>query len=165
MEAWVGNEESIREAQENLTARVNDINRKSYEPFVNKIAGCHRTYRKAEDRIWPKRKRPGWPSCSTGSKRSAPRPSLRAISTRWCFPATSRSGFWRLSQPIIGLVGAFVILLAAANMAWLGVPVAKRMLPTTELVCRVINDRYGVRDCEVPAEYRRGQVPPARSGK
>ena len=37
MDAWVGNEESIRQAQENLTARVNDINRKSYEPFVNKI--------------------------------------------------------------------------------------------------------------------------------
>lgn len=37
MDAWVGNEDSIRQAQENLTARVNDINRKSYEPFVNKI--------------------------------------------------------------------------------------------------------------------------------
>jgi hypothetical protein len=66
---------------------------------------------------------------------------------------------------VIGCVGALVVLLAAANIAWIGVPIAKRALPTTELVCRMINDSYGVRDCEVPAEYRRGQVPPARSAK
>ena len=81
------------------------------------------------------------------------------------FPGDFSIGFLTVLATVIGLVGGFVILLAAANMTWLGVPVAKRMLPTTELVCRVINDRYGVQDCEVPAEYRRGQVPPVRSGK
>lgn len=29
----------------------------------------------------------------------------------------------------------------------------------------IIDDRYGVRDCEVPSEYRQGPVRAARAGK
>ena len=43
--------------------------------------------------------------------------------------------------------------------------VARKLLPTTELLCEVVNDRYGVRDCQVPTEYRQGQVRTARAGK
>jgi hypothetical protein len=69
---------------------------------------------------------------------------------------------------MIGLIGAFVVLLAAAtNMAWLGS--AHRQTdscPTTELVCRVINERYGVRDCaKCLPNTANVHVPPARSGK
>jgi hypothetical protein len=164
MDAWVGNEESIRQAQENLTARVNDINRKSYEPFVNKIRdvialfeGLKAQLAKSQeaelvkllDRLEAVR-----------AEAVAPRNLYKVV-----FPGDFTIGFLTVLASVVGVVGGFVILLAAANMAWLGVPVAKRMLPTTELVCRVINESYGVRDCEVPAEYRRGQVPSARSGK
>jgi hypothetical protein len=164
MEAWVGNEESIRQAQENLTARVNDINRKSYEPFVNKMRDVIALTEKLKLHL-AEAQEAGLAQLldrleAVRAESVAPRNLYKVV-----FPGDFSIGFLTVLATVIGLVGGFVILLAAANMAWLGVPVAKRMLPTTELVCRVINDRYGVQDCEVPAEYRRGQVPPVRSGK
>lgn len=164
MDAWVGNEESIRLAQENLTARVNDINRKSYEPFVNKMRDVIALTEKLKVHL-AEAQETGLAQLldrleAVRAEAVAPRNLYKVV-----FPGDFSIGFLTALATVIGLVGGFVILLAAANMAWLGVPVAKRMLPTTELVCRMINDRYGVQDCEVPAEYRRGQVTPVRSGK
>ncbi|MDP3907898.1 hypothetical protein [Novosphingobium sp.] len=164
MDAWVGNEESIRQAQENLTARVNDINRKSYEPFVNKVRDVIALIEGLKPQI-AKTQEAGLAKVldrleAVRAEAVAPRNHYKVV-----FPGDFSLRFLVALASVIGLVGAFVVLLAAANMAWLGVPIAKRALPTTELVCRVINDRYGVRDCQVPAEYRRGYVPPARSAK
>jgi len=164
MEAWVGNEESIRQAQENLTARVNDINRKSYEPFVNKIRDVIALFEELKTQL-ARTQEAGLAKVldrleAVRAEAVAPRNLYKVV-----FPGDFSLRFLIALAALIGLVGAMVVLLAAANMAWLGVPIAKRALPTTELVCRVIDDRYGVRDCEVPAEYRRGQVPTARSAK
>ena len=164
MDAWVGNEESIRQAQENLTARVNDINRKSYEPFVNKIRDVIALIEGLKTQV-AKTQEAGLAKVfdrleAVRAEAVAPR-NLHKVE----FPGDFSLRFLVVLIGMIGFVGALVVLLAAANISWIGVPIAKRSLPTTELLCRVINDRYGVRDCEVPAEYRRGQVMPARSGK
>lgn len=164
MDAWVGNEESIRQAQENLTARVNDINRKSYEPFVNKVRDVIALIEGLKPQI-AKTQETGLAQVldrleAVRAEAVAPRNLYKVV-----FPGDFSLRFLVALTAMIGFVGALVILLAAANIAWIGVPIAKRALPTTELVCRVINESYGVRDCEVPAEYRRGQVPTARSAK
>jgi hypothetical protein len=164
MDAWVGNEESIRQAQENLTARVNDINRKSYEPFVNKIRDVIALFEGLKTQM-AKTQEAGLAEVldrfeAVRAEAVAPRNLYKVV-----FPGDFSLRFLVALIAMIGFVGALVVLLAAANIAWIGVPIAKRALPTTELVCRVINESYGVRDCEVPAEYRRGQMPPARSGK
>ncbi len=164
MEAWVGNEESIRQAQENLTARVNDINRKSYEPFVNKIRDVIALFEGLKTQL-AKSQEAGLAQVldsleAVRAEAIAPRNLYKVV-----FPGDFSLRFLVALTAVIGFVGALVVLLAAANIAWIGVPIAKRALPTTELVCRMINDSYGVRDCEVPAEYRRGQVSPARSAK
>lgn len=164
MDAWVGNEESIRQAQENLTARVNDINRKSYEPFVNKIRDVIALFEGLKTQL-AKTQEAGQAQVldrleAIRAEAVAPRNLYKVV-----FPGDFSLRFLIALVAVIGFVGALVVLLAAANIAWIGVPIAKRALPTTELVCRVINESYGVRDCEVPAEYRRGQVPTARSAK
>ena len=164
MDAWVGNEESIRQAQENLTARVNDINRKSYEPFVNKIRDVIALFEGLKTQL-AKTQEAGLAQVldrleAIRAEAVAPRNLYKVV-----FPGDFSLRFLCALVAMIGFVGALVVLLAAANIAWIGVPIAKRALPTTELVCRVINESYGVRDCEVPAEYRRGQVLPARSSK
>jgi len=164
IDAWVGNEESIRQAQENLTARVNDINRKSYEPFVNKMRDVIAITEKLKVHLAEVQK-VGLGQLldrleAVRAEAVAPRNLYKVV-----FPGDFSLRFLIALASMIGLIGAFLVLLAAANMAWLGVPIAKRTLPTTELVCRMINDRYGVRDCQVPAEYRQGQILPARNSR
>jgi hypothetical protein len=164
MDAWVGNEESIRQAQENLTARVNDINRKSYEPFVNKVRDVIALFEGLKTQL-AKTQEAGLAQVldrleAVRAEAVAPRNLYKVV-----FPGDFSLRFLVALTAVIGFVGALVVLLAAANIAWIGVPIAKRALPTTELVCQMINDSYGVRDCEVPAEYRRGQVPTARTAK
>jgi hypothetical protein len=97
MDAWVGNEESIRAGAGKSDARVNDINRKSYEPFLDVPRSGMASRLAKPPTAWPMRRMRGSRSSNSVSKPSAPRPSLRAISTRWCSPAISRSGFWPLS--------------------------------------------------------------------
>jgi hypothetical protein len=91
---------------------------------------------------------------------SAPRNLYKVV-----FPGDMSIRFLAALASLVGLVGAMLVILMAANMAWLGVPVAKKLLPTTELICRMIDESYGVEDCAVPDEYRKGPVRAARKGK
>jgi hypothetical protein len=164
MEAWVGNAESIRLAQEILTARINDINRKSYEPFLNRmkdvftlVDGLKGELAEAQDaRMAQLMDRLD----AVRAAASAPRNLYKVV-----FPGDMSIRFLAALASLVGLVGAMLVILMAANMAWLGVPVAKKLLPTTELICRMIDESYGVEDCAVPDEYRKGPVRAARKGK
>jgi len=164
LDALAPNAEAICAAEERLSERVTNNNRKAYEPFVDVARKLRDAFGEAADRMDDKQdarlQKIEQRLEAIRAEATAPRNLYKVV-----FPGDFSLRFLIALTCIIGFVGALVVLLAAANMAWLGVPIAKRALPTTELVCRVINDRYGVRDCEVPAEYRRGQLPPARTAK
>ena len=164
LEAWVASEDAIRTAQEVLVERMNEANLKSYQPFVEQAHLLHTAFSEQSKRLFDAqvdrlKQIEKWLK-AVRAEATSPRNLYKVV-----FPGDFSIGFLAALGSIIGLIGAFVVLLAAANMAWLGVPLAKRMLPTTELVCRIIDDRYGVRDCEVPTEYRQGPVRAARAGK
>lgn len=163
-DAWVASEDTIRIAEEKLVGRINDINRKSYEPFVDQLKQLRAAFGKVSDHLTS--------SQDTGLQKIDQRlEAVRAEATaprnlyKVVFPGDFSIGFLTSLGGVIALVGALVFLFAAANMGWLGVPVARKLLPTTELLCEVVNDRYGVRDCEVPTEYRQGPVRAARADK
>lgn len=164
LDAWTPNAESIRAAEVKLSERVTNNNRKAYEPFVDVARKLRDAFGEAADRMDEKQD-------ARLQKIELRLEAIRAEATsprnlyKVVFPGDFSIGFLAALGSIIGLIGAFVVLLAAANVEWLGVPVAKKLLPTTELVCRIIDDRYGVRDCEVPTEYRQGPVRAARAGK
>ena len=164
LDAWTPNAESIRAAEEKFMARITDNNRKSYEPFLDVAKKLKAAFGEAADRMASAQderlRKIEQRLEAVRAEATAPRHLHRVV-----FPDEFSLRFLVALASMIGVIGAFVVLLAAANMAWLGVPLAKRMLPTTELVCRIIDDRYGVRDCEVPSEYRQGPVRAARAGK
>jgi hypothetical protein len=164
LDALAPNAEAIRAAEERLSERVTNNNRKAYEPFVDVARKLRDAFGEAADRMDEKQdarlQRIEQRLDAVRAEATAPRNLYKVV-----FPGDFSLRFLVALTAVIGFVGALVVLLAAANIAWIGVPIAKRALPTTELVCRMINDSYGVRDCEVPAEYRRGQVSPARSAK
>lgn len=51
LDAYVGSEETVRAAQELLTTRINDINRKSYQPFVMKLGEVQAAIDALRDRL------------------------------------------------------------------------------------------------------------------
>ena len=55
----------------------------------------------------------------------------------------------------VGLLFILLFLLLVGQVQSLAVPVADRMLADTEHVCRLVNGRYGVRDCKVPENERK----------
>lgn len=164
LDALAPNAEAIRAAEERLSERVTNNNRKAYEPFVDVARKLRDAFGEAADRMDEKQdarlQKIEQRLEAIRAEAVAPRNLYKVV-----FPGDFSLRFLVALTAVIGFVGAMVVLLAAANIAWIGVPIAKRALPTTELVCQMINDSYGVRDCEVPAEYRRGQVPTARSAK
>jgi hypothetical protein len=54
----------------------------------------------------------------------------------------------------VGLLFILLFLLLVGQVQTLAVPVANRLLADTEHVCRLVNRRYGVETCEVPADER-----------
>ena len=164
LDAWTPNAESIRAAEEKFMARITDNNRKSYEPFLDVAKKLKAAFGEAADRMAnaqdARLQKIEQRLEAIRAEATAPRNLYKVV-----FPGDFSIGFLAAFGSIIGLIGAFVVLLAAANLEWLGVPLAKKLLPTTELVCRVIDDRYGVRDCAIPAEYRQGPVRAAKAGK
>jgi hypothetical protein len=164
LDALAPNAEAIRAAEEKLSERVTNNNRKSYEPFVDVARKLRDAFGEAAERMAnaqdARLQKIEQRLEAIRAEASAPRNHYKVV-----FPGDFSIGFLAALGSIVALIGAFVVLLAATNMEWLGVPIAKKLLPTTELVCRVIDDRYGVRDCAIPAEYRQGPVRAAKAGK
>lgn len=117
-DAWVASEDTIRIAEEKLVGRINDINRKSYEPFVDQLKQLRATFGKVSDQLTS--------SQDTGLQKIDQRlEAVRAEATaprnlyKVVFPGDFSIGFLTSLGAVIGLVGALVFLFAAANMGWL----------------------------------------------
>ncbi len=164
LESWVASADAIRVAEEHLLGRINDINRKSYEPFVMQLGQLRAAFSEASDRLAEAQDER---LAKIDARLEAVRTEAVAPRTQYkvVFPSDISTRFVVGIAAMIAALGVVVFLVFAMNIEWLGVPVAKKLLPTTDLVCRVINDRYGVRDCAVPKEYRQGPVRAARVRK
>lgn len=66
--------------------------------------------------------------------------------------------FLSISALAVGWLAILLFLMTASQIPLLGVPVATRLLPDSRLICRVIDERYGVRDCRVPRGARIGEA-------
>lgn len=164
LESWVASAEAIRVAEEHLVGRINDINRKSYEPFVVRLTQLQASFGEAAERMAAQQTAQHTKLDerleAVRAQAASPRNLYKVV-----FPGDFSIGYLTALTSMIGMIGALIFIFFAANLEWLGVPVARKLLPTTELICNLVNERYGVRDCEVPAEYRHGPVRAARAGK
>lgn len=164
LESWVASAEAIRVAEQHLVGRINDINRKSYEPFVVQVTQLRAAFDEAAERIATQQ-------TAQHAKLDERLEAVRAQAAsprnlyKVMFPGDFSIGYLTTLASMIGMLGALVFVFVAANVEWLGFPVARKLLPTTELICTLVNERYGVRDCEIPVEYRRGPVRAAKAGK
>lgn len=154
--AWTGTEENVRAAEERLLVRINDINRQSYQPFLTKLDTLREPMEDAEERVLAamKQELDGISERLDLIAEAAAEPSVehnivlgddRVLSFRFLAWA---------SLPV-GLLFILLFLLLVGQVQPLAVPVADRMLADTEHVCRLVNGRYGVRDCKVPENERK----------
>lgn len=155
LDAYVGSEETIRAAQELLTARINDINRKSYQPFVMKLAEVRTAMDELRDRLTE----------AQDARLAVMVERLEAVRVDASAPRTQYNlvlgddrmlslKFLSVSGLAVAWLAILLFLMTASSVPFLGVPVAKRLLPSTRLICRLVDDRYGVRDCRVPEGVR-----------
>ncbi len=166
LDAFVGSEEAVRQAQENLTSRINDINRKSYQPFLMKLAEVQAAIEGMGGRLID----------AQSDKLSAIQDRLDAVHAAAEIPRTQHNlvlgddrvlslRFLSACALLTAFAAIMLFLIAASLAPWLGVPVANRMLTDTSHICRVIDDRYGVTNCRIPDEYRRPSVRAARASR
>lgn len=166
LDAFVGSEDAVRQAQENLTARINDINRKSYQPFLMKLAEVQAAIEGMQGRLIN----------AQSEKLSAIQDRLDAVRAAATVPRTQYNlvlgddrvlslRFLLACGGMTAFAAIMLFLIAASLVPWLGVPVANRMLTETSHVCRVIDGRYDVTDCRIPDAYRRPSVRSARAGR
>jgi hypothetical protein len=166
LDAFVGSEDAVRQAQENLTARINDINRKSYQPFLMKLGEVQAAIEGVGDRLID----------AQGKKLSAIQDRLDAVDAAAKVPRTQYNlvlgddrvlslRFLSACGGMTAFAAIMLFLIAASLIPWLGVPVANRMLTDTSHICRIIDNRYGVADCRIPNEYRRPSVRSVRAGR
>lgn len=166
LDAFVGSEDAVRQAQENLTARINDINRKSYQPFLLKLAEVQAAIEGMQGRLID----------AQSEKLSAIQDRLEAVHAAAKVSRTQYNlvlgddrvlslRFLSACALLTAFAAIMLFLIAASLAPWLGISVANRMLTDTSHICRVIDDRYGVADCRIPDEYRRPSVRSARAGR
>ena len=165
LDAWVGSEEVVRAAQENILARVNDINRKSYQPFLGKLADVYTALNGLGDRLTE----------AQDAKLEKVAERIEAVRAEASKPRTQYSlvlgddrvlslGFLSVCAVLVGFLSVMLFLLTASHVSWLGVPVARRMLTETTQVCQVIDHLYGVRNCKVPDDVRTAAIRAAKAG-
>jgi hypothetical protein len=153
--AWAGTEENVRAAEERLLARINDINRKSYEPFVSRLDRLREPMEDAEERVLAaiKQELDGITERLDLIADAAAEPSVehnivlgddRLLSFR----------FLAWTAVPVGFLFILMFLLLVGQVQPFAVSVANRLLADTEHVCRMVNRRYGVETCEVPADER-----------
>lgn len=166
LDAFVGSEDVVRQAQENLTARISDINRKSYQPFLMKLAEVQAAIEGMQGRLID----------AQSEKLSAIQDRLEAVHAAAKVPRTQYNlvlgddrvlslRFLSACALLTAFAAIMLFLIAASLAPWLGISVANRMLTDTSHICRIIDDRYGVADCRIPDEDRRPSVRSARAGR
>jgi hypothetical protein len=145
--AWTGTEENVRAAEERLLIRINDINRRSYrlrEPMED-----------AEERVLAaiKQELDGITERLDLIADAAAEPSVEHNIVLGDDRILSASFLAWAALPV-GFLFILLFLLLVGQVQPFAVPVADRLLADTENVCRMVNRRYGVETCEVPADAR-----------
>jgi hypothetical protein len=153
--AWTGTEENVRAAEERLLARINDINRRSYQPFLTKLDRLREPMEDAEERVLAaiKQELDGITERLDLIADAAAEPSVEHNIVLGDDRILSASFLAWAALPV-GLLFILLFLLLVGQVQPFAVPVANRLLTDTEHVCRLVNRRYGVENCEVPANER-----------
>lgn len=154
--AWTGTEENVRAAEERLLARINDINRRSYQPFLTKLDRLREPMEDAEERVLAaiKQELDGITERLDLIADAAAEPSVEHNIVLGDNRMLSFKFLGCMSVPV-GLLFILLFLLFVGQVQPLAVPVSDRMLADTEHVCRLVNGRFGVTDCTVPENERK----------
>ncbi|TPE58563.1 ribbon-helix-helix protein, CopG family [Sandaracinobacter neustonicus] len=159
LEEFVASEQAIQAAREHLTARINEMNRQSYQPFVEKVREVRAEVEAANDRLIEAQK----PVLDQVSEQ------LEAVRVAATAPRVQHNlilgddrvlslRFLSVCAAMVGVVSTLVFLLLAGQVQPLAVPVANRLIADDEHVCRMINRRFGVDDCTMPKERRQSAL-------
>ena len=155
VQAFTASEKAVLRAQERLTARVNDINRKSYEPFVamlgelqGVIAGIvpgvaarqDAGFAKLEKRLDAILKAAEWPRDQVNLQ----------IGANGLVPLRYLLGGF----VAIVLVGFFPLLMFISHWDGISLRVVHRLVDNPVRLCRLIEQQYGTHDCTVPLTAR-----------
>lgn len=153
--AWTGTEENVRAAEERLLVRINDINRRSYQPFLTKLDRLREPMEDAEERVLAaiKQELDGITERLDLIADAAAEPSVEHNIVLGDDRILSAS-FLAWAALLVGSLFILLFLLLVGQVQPFAVPVANRLLADTEHVCRMVNRRYGVETCEVPADER-----------
>jgi len=157
--AWSGSEEAVRAAQENLVLKINDINRKSYQPFVGKLKEIHEKLDTSEERAL----------AALQQELAAIHAQLDIAIQKASEPRTQHNlilgddrtlsaKFLAMLMVPVGLMFITLFLLLAQQMQSAALSLTSGLINSDERLCRLINRRYGVDDCNVPDEDRLGAV-------
>jgi hypothetical protein len=144
-------EEASQRALERLTRQINDINRKSYTPFLEKLKPVHEAISSLPQAV-AKELEPNL------ARIAAQLDANRKLAEQ---PRTERNlilGDDRmLSLKFLGathgmalLFGALVVLIVTSLFQFTAVGVAGRLVTNPARMCRLVERQYGVRDCVVP---------------
>jgi hypothetical protein len=154
--AWPGTEENVRAARDQLAAQVNDVNRKSYQPFLRLLRELQSDVGNAEERALAAVKQEviGLHDHMNVVHKVA---SEARVQNNLVLGDDRLLAFNFLAVMSVIVGGMFILLflLILEQVQPLAVPVADRMLADTEHVCRLVNRRYGVSDCAVPEDERK----------
>lgn len=154
--AWAGTEENVLAARDQLAAQVNDINRKSYQPFLRLLRELQVDVGNAEERALAAVKQEviGIHDHMNLVQKAASEARVQNNIVLGDDRMLSFKFLGCLSVPV-GLLFILLFLLLVGQVQPMAVPVAQRMLADTEHVCRLVNRRYGVTDCAVPKDERK----------
>ena len=159
LDEFVASEQAIQAAREHLTARINEMNRQSYQPFVEKVREVRGEVEAASGRLIEAQK----PVLDQISEQ------LEAVRVAATAPRVQHNlvlgddrvlslRFLSACAVIVGVLSTVIFLLLAGQVQPLAVSVANRLIADDEHVCRLINRRYGVSDCMVPNERRQAAL-------
>jgi hypothetical protein len=155
IETFTAAEETVQAATERVAGRIRELNRASYQPFLEKLGELTEHLEAAEERT----------QAAVGVDLSGIDEKLdkmlkvagAARTTHNLVLGDDRTLSFRFLLQMAGLVGVLSILLfqlLAAQIQPVAMFTSARLIDSDERLCRLLNHRFGVTDCEVPDEDR-----------
>lgn len=156
LEAWNGGEEANRLAQERLSARLNQIARDGYQPFVERLKVVQDAIGSARTEV----------EASLAAKLAEIDARLEANRLLASKPRTVHNLVLgddrKLSTKILaaiiggsGLLSVFLFVLVVSQFSTLAVPLADHILVRSDSFCTLIERRFIVKNCVGPGEADR----------
>ncbi len=154
-DAFVSSEEAVLAAQTELTRRVNDTNKESYQPFVKKLRELHQLIAAVgpgvsealADKIGTMDQR----LAAIHELAKEPRHQHQIVfgddrvwSVRFI---TMMAGVWSLASVVL-------FLTFSSQVQPLAIALSNRLLDDSVHVCRLLENRFGTTTCDVPVEER-----------